>query len=245
MNLSEIIKDALAYPTMHITALLIYLVLGFLVGLVLVLTGTGGFVSGAFNFEAGIIVGIIGIIIVICLYLLMLGFSLDVIKLGIDRSANAPVIDFTKQVSNGFKYIIVSIVYFIIPTIITAILGIILQNWIAIAIGVIFFIIFAFALAMAECRLAETDDLGYALNIMGSFADMSEIGVGKVIITLIVSSLLGTILIFILNIIISIILVSINIQSFTSTIIPIYSSVVDAWLLFYLNRVMGLLYSTK
>ena len=130
MNLSEIIKDALAYPTMHITALLIYLVLGFLVGLVLVLTGIGGFVSGAFNFEAGIIVGIIGIIIVICLYLLMLGFSLDVIKLGIDRSANAPVIDFTKQVSNGFKYIIVSIVYFIIPTIITAILGIILQNWI-------------------------------------------------------------------------------------------------------------------
>ena len=245
MNLSEIIKDAVTYPTKNISALLVYLILGFLTGLVLVLTGMGGFVTGSFNFGAGVIVGIIGIIVVICLCLLMSGFSLDVIKLGINRSDDAPKIDFANQISNGFKYFIISVVYLIIPIIIAVILGRIISPWLGILIGFVLTIIFAFALVMAECRLAETGDLGYALNISGAISDIGEIGVGTVILTVIVSLIVGAVVVFIISFIVALILGIINIESLTSTITTIYSTVMDAWFLFYLNRVMGLLYSNK
>lgn len=39
MELGEIIKDAVKYPTSNIKALLLYLVLGLLIGVVEVLTG--------------------------------------------------------------------------------------------------------------------------------------------------------------------------------------------------------------
>ena len=110
MNLSEIIKDAIVYPTNNVKALLIYIVLGFLVGFVAVLTGIGGFLTGSFNFAAGIVLGLIGIIVIIWLLLLMFGFSLDIVKLSINKNKDAPEIELSRQISNGLKYIIVSIV---------------------------------------------------------------------------------------------------------------------------------------
>lgn len=243
MNLSEIIKDAIVYPTNNIKALVIYLVLGFLVGLVAALTGLGGFLTGSFNFAAGIVVGIIGIIVIICLLLLMLGFSLDIVKFGINEKYDAPEIELARQISNGVKYIIVSIVYLIIPIIVTVIMSMLNQT-LGIVVGVILSIIFSFALSMAICRLAETDDLGHALDIPGAFKDLQEIGIGKVVITLIVSAIVGFVIVFILTFILSAI-VGIISADLIYTAVPIITPIFDAWLLFYSNRVMGLLYSNK
>ena len=93
MNLGEIIKDAITYPTSHIKALPIYLVLAFLIGLVMVFTGIGSFVNGVFKFGSGLGVGIFGIVISVFLFLLMEGFSLDIIKFGINRSSDAPEVN--------------------------------------------------------------------------------------------------------------------------------------------------------
>ncbi|MBQ2637426.1 MAG: DUF4013 domain-containing protein [Methanobrevibacter sp.] len=120
------------------------------------LTGLGGFLTGSFNFGAGIVVGIIGIIVIIYLMLLMFGFSLDIVKFGINKSDDAPEIELTRQISNGLKYIIVSIVYLIIPIIFTVILSMLNQT-LGLVVGVILAVIFSFVLTMAICRLAKTD----------------------------------------------------------------------------------------
>ena len=241
MELSEIIKDAITYPTSNIKALLLYLVLGLLVGVVEVLTGITGIAKGAVNFEAGVVLGIMGLIVIICLFLLMFGFSLDVIKFGIDRSSDAPEIDLARQMSNGLKYIILSIVYMIIPLVIILVLGKIFQNWIVILLGVIVAVIFAFALTMAICRLSKTEDLLDALNVERSIADLKAIGVGKVIITLVVATIVGMVIVMILSFILAILL---NFApDLTTAAVAIVSAILDAWLLFYENRVMGLLYS--
>ena len=98
---------------------------------------------------------------------------------------------------------------------------------------------------MAICRLADTDSLGSALSIGEAIGDLNQIGVGNVIITLIVSAVVGFIIVFALSFILGLILAAIGSNSITAILVPIVASILDAWLLFYLNRVMGLLYSTK
>ena len=242
MELSEIIKDAVKYPTSNIEALLVYMALGLIIGVVEVLTGITSITTLTLNFDFGIVLGIIGIIIVIALSLVMFGFSLDVIKFGIRRSPDAPEIDLARQISNGLKYIIVSVVYMIIPIIIIVVLGAIFQHWIVTILGLIVAIIFAFALTMAICRLAKTENLGSALDIAGSIADLKAIGIGKVIITLIAATIVGLIIVFILSFILGIVSAVIS-QDLITTIVSIIAAILDAWLLFYENRVMGLLYS--
>lgn len=243
--MSEIIKDAVTYPTQNIKALVIYVVLGFLAGLVAVLTGISSITSGTINFQSGVVLGIIGLIVIIAIYLLMLGFSLDIIKFGISRSADAPGIDFARQVVNGLKYIVLTIVYMIIPIIIIVVLGAIFKHWVVVLIGIILAIIFLFVLTMAICRLAETDELGYALDIGGAIDDLKEIGIGNVILTVIVAAIVGFIIVFALSFVLGIILAIFNSNSLTSIVVPIVSSILDAWLLFYMNRAIGSMYSNK
>ncbi|RAP44977.1 MAG: hypothetical protein BZ135_07070 [Methanosphaera sp. rholeuAM6] len=246
MDISEIIKDALVYPTENIKALIIYLLLGLIVGIVSVFTGLGGIVAmSSQELRAGLVVGIIGIIVIIALYLLILGFSLDIIKYGIKRSSDAPEIDFVRQVSDGLKYIIVSVVYMIIPIIIAAILSMVIDQGIAILIGIILMIIVAFILTMAICRLAQTDSLGYALDFKGAIDDLTQIGVGKVVGTIIGSGIVGIVIVMLISFVLALILSIFNSSTLTSTVVPIVSSILDAWLVFYVNRATGLLYSTK
>ncbi len=241
MELGEIIKDAVTYPTSNLKALLVYLLLGLLVGIIEVLTGITGIATLNINFGAGIVLGIIGIVLIICILLLMLGFSTDVIKLGINKSSDAPEIDLARQISNGIKYIVVSIVYMVIPILIIVVLGYIFQYQIVIVLGVIVAVIFAFALTMAICRLAKTEDLLDAVNVEQSIADLRAIGVGKVVITMIVATIVGMIIVMALSFVLAILL---NFApDLTTAAVAIVSAILDAWLLFYENRVMGLLYS--
>ena len=94
------------------------------------------------------------------------------------------------------------------------------------------FIIFAFLSAMGESRLANTGDLGEAINIPEAFRDITRIGVGKVIATI----LLVVIVIMVIQ----------GILGYLYGQIPylsIIGIIVTPYLAFFSQRAVGLLYS--
>ena len=99
-------------------------------------------------------------------------------------------------------------------------------------IGLVLFIIFSFLQTMAEARLANTDSLGEALNVLEAAKDIRRIGVGKVIAVI----LLIIIIIGVIQMILSAIFNYVPILSILSLIITPY-------LIFFAQRAVGLLYS--
>ena len=237
MSISEMFSDALAYPFNNIKALLLYVVLGIIVALL----GGATIVDFAVAFTtkgvggaalAGL--GIVGVILFVLVVFLVEGYALDIIKYGIERRSDGPGIDFGRQVSNAIKLVVVSIVYYIVPAIITLILSLFLRDWLIAIIGVILFIVFALANFMAKCRLAKTDNLGDALAIGEAIGDISRVGIGNLLITVIV--------VFVILMIISfIVAIFMGLNQYLGGIILGFAGV---YFVFFYNRVIGLLYST-
>ena len=237
MSISEMFSDALAYPFNNIKALLLYVVLGIIVALL----GGATIVDFAVAFTtkgvggaalAGL--GIVGVILFVLVVFLVEGYALDIIKYGIERRSDGPGIDFGRQVSNAIKLFVVSIVYYVIPAIATLILSLFLRDWLIAIIGVILFIVFALANFMAKCRLAKTDDLGDALAIGEAIGDISRVGIGNLLITVIV-------VFVILMIIAFIVAIFMGLNQYLGGIILGFAGV---YFVFFYNRVIGLLYST-
>lgn len=237
MSISEMFSDALAYPFNNIKALLLYVVLGIIVALL----GGATIVDFAVAFTtkgvggaalAGL--GIVGVILFVLVLFLVEGYALDIIKYGIERRSDGPGIDFGRQVSNAIKLFVVSIVYYVIPAIATLILSLFLRDWLIAIIGVILFIVFALANFMAKCRLAKTDDLGDALAIGEAIGDISRVGIGNLLITVIV-------VFVILMIIAFIVAIFMGLNTYLGGIILGFAGV---YFVFFYNRVIGLLYST-
>lgn len=237
MSISGMFSDALAYPFNNIKALLLYVVLGIIVALI----GGATIVDFAFAFAtkgvggaalAGL--GIVGVIVFVLVVFLVEGYALDIIKYGIERRSDGPGIDFGRQVSNAIKLIVVSIVYYVIPAIITLILSLFLRDWLIAIIGVILFIVFALANFMAKCRLAKTDNLGDALAIGEAIGDISRVGIGNLLITVII-------VFVILMIIAFIVAIFMGLNKYLGGIILGFAGV---YFVFFYNRVIGLLYST-
>lgn len=154
MNIGEIISDALVYPLHNIKSLIIYVILGILIGVAI--GGTVAIYSvGASSQNIFAILGssILTIIVSLLLRFFISGYQLDITKYGIERRDDGPEIDFVRQFFNGFKLFIVSVVYLIIPLIIAAIVSLIFQNWLSILISVIVTIIFSFALIMGPMQI--------------------------------------------------------------------------------------------
>ena len=234
MNISEMIGDALTYPFKNIKALLIYLVLSiiaaFAAGSTVIGIATG---TTANNLFAANAIVIVGLIISIIIFLIINGYSLDIIKFGINRSDDAPSIEIGRQVVNAIKLIIVAIVYYIVPVIIMFILGLIFKHWLSNIIGFIVAFIFGLAHTMAMCRLAKSESLVDALAIGEAIGDLSRVGIAKVIAVIIILLIIGFILIFISMLIMR---VNVAVGSLILGILQIY-------LLFFSNRTIGLLYS--
>ena len=237
MSISEMFSDALAYPFNNIKALLLYVVLGIIVALL----GGATIVDFAVAFStkgvggaalAGL--GIVGVILFVLVVFLVEGYALDIIKYGIERRSDGPGIDFGRQVSNAIKLVVVSIVYYVVPAIITLILSLFLRDWLIAVIGVILFIVFALANFMAKCRLAKTDNLGDALAIGEAIGDISRVGIGNLLITVIV-------VFVILMIIAFIVAIFMGLNQYLGGIILGFAGV---YFVFFYNRVIGLLYST-
>ena len=234
MELMEIFSDALAYPLNNLKALIIYLVLGIILGIAIYGTVTAIGVSyAAQNVFALIGSGILGIIVALLIGFLIVGYELDIIKFGILRDADAPQIDFVRQFINGVKVFVVYIVYMIVPIIIGSLLAIIFQNWISQIIVAILSIIFTLALIMAECRLAKTEELGSALAIGEAIGDISRVGIVKLI--------LFVILLFIISLVLYYIVILIG--NWNSTLGGILLGIVGVYISFFSARATGLLYS--
>ena len=236
MEIGEIIGDAIRYPLNHTKSLLIYIVIMFVIALIAIFTGVG-LVAGQETNQvlASGIIGIIGLLLIIIIALLVDGYGLDIVKLGIEKSDAAPEIDIGRQVIAGLKYLIVGIVYIIIPFIVMLLLSAI-NDTLGLIVGVILFIIFGLALLMGQCRLANTGSLGEALNIPEAIKDLQTIGIFKVLIVIILICIIGLILNFIAGIFSGMG----DIGAFISAIL---SAIVGAYTFFFGNRATGLLYS--
>ena len=236
MDIGGIIGDAVAYPFNNIKALLLYVILGIIASIIggatvlslavaLSSKGLGGFAFGGLT--------IVGIILFVLIMFLIEGYALDIIKYGIERRSGGPGIDIGRQISNAVKLIIVGVVYYVIPAIIIFVLALFLKNWILTIIGLILIIVFALAHFMAKCRLAKTDDLGDALAIGEAIGDISRVGLGKILCTVIIVVLILMIVSFIIAFIANI----------NSTIGSIILGIFSVYFIFFYNRAIGLLYS--
>lgn len=233
MNIGDIVGDSLNYPLNNIMALIIYMALGILLGIIMAFTGVSSIFTGNYNPTAGIVIGIIGIIICLLIHFLIQGYMLDVVKYGINTRSDAPEINFTGNVIKGFQATIVQIVYFIIPIIITVLVKFIFSLWITVIVGIILFIIFGLAELMGKCRLANSGNLMYALNIPGAIDDVSKVGVGKLIGTLIIIAIIAAIIRLIVG----------GVLSLIPFVGEILVGILGVYVSFFISRSIGLLYS--
>lgn len=235
MDLGEIMGDAIVYPFHNIKSLLIYVIIGIIGGILggASLFGVIGSASSN-NIAAAGGFGIIGLIIVVIAGLLISGYTLDIVKYGIERRDDGPGIDFVRQIANAIKLIIVTIIYFIIPVIVAWLLTTLLGTGIlTLLIALIIAIIFAFAQFMAVCRLAKYDSLGDALAFGEAIGDISKVGLLKVLLTVIVIIIIGLVVAFIIGLV----------SNINNTVGGILLGIFGVYFTFFSNRAVGLLYS--
>ena len=234
MEIGEILSDALRYPLQNVKALVLYLILGIILGIALASTVAGISVGSlAENPLVAMGMGTIGLIITLLIGFLINGYQLDIIRYGIERSSGAPEIEFVGQFLNGVKVFVVDIVYFIIPIFIGAILAVIFQHWLSSVLTAILFIIFALAAFMGHCRLAKTQDLGYALAVGEAIGDISKVGILKVLLFIILIFVISFVLLFVVGLI----------TQWNSAVGGILLGILGIYLVFFNGRATGLLYS--
>lgn len=236
MNIGDIIGDALAYPFHNVKALVLYIVLGIIAAIIggttILSFVTAASTKGLSSYALGG-VGILGILIFIILLFLIEGYALDIIKFGIERRADGPGIDIGRQVSNAIKLLAVNIAYYLIPAIIIFVLGLFLRDWILTIISIILLIVFALANFMARCRLAKTDSLGEALAVGEAIGDISKVGIGKLIATVILVVIIAIVIMILVGII----------GSINDLVGDILFGIALVYLIFFYHRAIGLLYS--
>ena len=236
MSISDIIGDALAYPFHNIKALVLYMILSIIAAIIggaAVFSLAGAYTSKGLGGYAFGGLSLVGIILFVLVMFLIAGYALDIIKYGIERRADGPGIDIGRQISNAVKLVVVDVVYYIIPAIIIIVLGLFLRNWILTIISIILIVVFALANFMAKCRLAKTDNLGDALVIGEAIGDISRVGIGKI---------LGTVILIVLILVIVSIIIAL-IYKVNNTIGSIILGIFSVYFIFFYNRAIGLLYS--
>lgn len=123
MEIMDIIKEAFLFPSQNLEKLAIYIIITFVVGILI----GGGVILTAFGAYAGeyayVILSFILIILGIIVSFIISGYQLGILKSGIDQVPEAPSFDWKNDLINGVKMLVVSIVYFIIPMIITLIIA--------------------------------------------------------------------------------------------------------------------------
>ena len=115
MEFGEIFSNALKYPISDYKRLLILGVICLVINIPVVLT--------QFNYVNASLF-LVWTLVAIILGLLILGYSLSIMKKGIDLEDEIPDIDFTKNLVDGIKSFVVTFIYYLIPTIIVSIIGI-------------------------------------------------------------------------------------------------------------------------
>ena len=114
MNLREIIMDAIKYPISDTRKFLIFCALIILMSLSTIIPSYG--------FKDSTLSIILSLVTLIVLFV-VIGYSVEVIKGGTNRDDTLPDFDYVKQFVIGIKAVILDIIYFIIPAIITIIVA--------------------------------------------------------------------------------------------------------------------------
>ena len=114
MNLREIIMDAIKFPISDTRKFLIFCALIIIMSLSTVLPS-----YGVKDSTLSLILTLVTLIVAI----IVLGYCVEVIKSGTDGDDTLPDFDYVKQFVNGIKALILDIIYFIIPAIITIIVA--------------------------------------------------------------------------------------------------------------------------
>ena len=114
MKLLEIIKDAIKYPISDTRKFLIFCALIILMSLSTIIPSYG--------FKDSTLSIILSLVTLIVLFV-VIGYSVEVIKGGTNRDDTLPDFDYVKQFVIGIKAVILDIIYFIIPAIITIIVA--------------------------------------------------------------------------------------------------------------------------
>ena len=196
MSLGEIFSNSIRYPFGDITKFLIVGILAMLVSLSQLIQYYG------FD-NAGVLA--IGGIISLLLAILLAGYSVSVIKRGINHSDEIPDIDPKKNFIDGLKSFVISIVYLIIPFLIMMVIGFVTgvigasinQFTPAMAIiavvGIILFLVFGLLEMVAISRFASSGVWGDALSLGAVWNDAKSIGIFKIIAFLIVVLIIAVI----------------------------------------------------
>ena len=185
--------------------------------------------------------------------LFIFGYQYDVVKFSIDRKSDLPgFADIAGLFVKGVKYFIVTLAYSIIPMIVF-VAGIALTGdssaLIAVAlIAGVLFIIAYFLLIMALNNMAAHDSLKKAFDLSEIIANISNLGWGKyigtVIFTLIVYMIIMVAVSFILSIITVAFAATVSNQAIViSFVIAVIEGLfVDSYATVFLNRVFGSVY---
>ena len=168
MKVTEIIKDALIFPSKNTGRFAMYLLLG-----VLIIGFTfGGILTyefGLFNDE-NYLTGGIYLIIAMLIGFILSGYHIKVIKSGIERDDNVPVFGLFEDFMTGFDNIVVSIVYFLIPALIVMLVGYDTN-------------ISGNALSLAQEIIAQT----YNVYVIGGSLDIAVAAISQIMVNLAVS----------------------------------------------------------
>lgn len=121
MEIREILKNALIFPAKNLETLSIYALLLILQGVFLI-EGIITIVFGLVDI-INIVIGAIYLIIAIIITLITGRMSMQCIKSGIDLEEKLPDFQWFSNLGVGFKKIIITIFYFIIPALITVAIG--------------------------------------------------------------------------------------------------------------------------
>lgn len=235
MGFGDIISDSVSYPFSDIVKFLI-------VGIISLLASFSSLMDTFAPTNFGL--QFIGIIIGFVFALILSGYSLDITKRTIENSNTIPNFDFLVNFADGIKVLIVGLVYLIVPIIITIILLIITgaigagldhvfaSLGIGILISIILFIVFGIFEVVAQARLAQSGNIGDALDIGAVFEDVQRIGLLKIVLFLIVACVIAFI--------VALVEIALSFIPFIGIIIA--SIISGAFLVLFLNRAVGLLY---
>ena len=154
MEITEIIKEAMIFPSKDLAKLAIYIVLSIIAAL-LAIVGIALFAIGLVDEPVFALLGFIILIAGIILGFVITGYQVSILKSGIEHTESLPAFDWKGNLITGIKYLIVNIVYFIIPAIIVLILA-----WVTNIFG------------MAQTMFNQMMEASIAANTTVYFADV-------------------------------------------------------------------------
>ena len=116
MNITDILKNAIMFPSKNLETLSVYAILS-LLSVAFIFEGIVTGILGIIDI-ANLVVGIVYIVIGIILWLTTRRISIQCIKTGIDLEEKMPDFNWFQSFGTGLSKVIITIYYFIIPAII-------------------------------------------------------------------------------------------------------------------------------